>query len=56
METLPRAYEVLVRDRIKFRVAVRREAIDRDDMHELVLDAWQMMVPKRVVREFLGDV
>lgn len=100
---LPRAYEVLVRDRIKFRVGnivfvsfsrdeklmgfafpkeeredlvaarpdtfqlpaqsdmrynwvvVRLEAIDLDEMHELVLEAWQMVVPKRVVQEFLAS-
>ena len=95
-EGLPRSYEVLVRDRIKFRVGqivyvafsrdetvmgfafpkeerealvasephkflmpppsdlrynwveVRLEAIDRAEMRELVLDAWRMVVPKRV--------
>ena len=98
----PRACEVVVRDRIKFRVGsivfasfsrdeslmgfafpkeerddlvasrpdtfrlpkqsdlrynwvvVRLDAIDLDEMRELVTDAWQMVVPKRVVREFLG--
>ena len=93
---LPRAYEVLVRDRVKFRVGrivfvafsrdetlmgfgfpreeraalvasepekfllpepsdmryqwvvVRLAAIDVDEMHELVLDAWRMCVPKKV--------
>ncbi len=99
---LPRSYEVLVRDRVKFRVGrivylafsrdetimgyafpkeerdglvasdsdkflmpgpsdlrynwvlVRLRALDHDEMHELVLDAWQMVVPKRVVAEYLG--
>ena len=94
--TLPRAYELLVRDRIKFRVGslvfvafsrdetlmgfgfpreerdalvasdpekfllppasdlrynwvcVRLDAIDRDEMEELALDAWRMVVPRRV--------
>jgi len=94
--TLPRAYEALVRDRVKFRVGrivflafsrdetimgfgfpkeertalvaaepgkflmpgqadlryhwvqVRLAAIDRAEMHELVLDAWRMCVPKSV--------
>jgi hypothetical protein len=93
---LPRSYEVLVRDRIKFRVGqivyvafsrdetemgfgfpkeerhmlvetepdkfmlprdsdmrfnwvhVRCAAIDEDEMRELVLDAWRMVVPKKV--------
>ena len=100
--TFPRAYEVVVRDRIKFRVGsivfasfsrdeslmgfafpkderedlvasrpdtfrlpkqsdmrynwvvVRLDAIDLEEMLELVTEAWQMVVPKRVVREFLG--
>ncbi len=93
---LPRSYEVLVRDRIKFRVGqivyvafsrdetvmgfgflkeerqmlvetwpdkfmlpresdmrfnwvhVRMDAIDVEEMRELVLDAWRMVVPKKV--------
>lgn len=93
---LPRSYEVLVRDRVKFRVGrivylafsrdetvmgfafpkderdalvasapdkfmlpatsdlryhwvdVRLDAIDVDEMRELVVDAWRMVVPKRV--------
>jgi len=101
--TLPRAYEAVVRDRVKFRVGrivfvafsrdetqmgfgfpkeerdalvasepdkflmprtsdlrynwveVRLDKLDDDEMRELVLDAWRMCVPKRVVAEFLGD-
>jgi hypothetical protein len=100
--TLPRSYEVLVRDRVKFRVGrivylafsrdetmmgfafpkedrdaliasdpdkflmpkpsdqryhwvvVRLDAIDDVEMRELVLDAWRMVVPKRVAAEHLG--
>lgn len=100
---LPRAYEAVVRDRIKFRVGsivflsfsrdeqlmgfafpkeeredlvasrpdtfqlprqsdmrynwvvVRLSQIDLDEMRELVVDAWEMVVPKRVAREFLGQ-
>jgi hypothetical protein len=99
---LPRSYEALVRDRVKFRVGrivylgfardeklmgfafpkeeradlvaaepdkflmppqsdmrynwvvVRLSAIDRDELEELVLDAWRMVVPKRVAAEHLG--
>lgn len=99
--TLPRAYEVVVRGRLKFRVGsivwlafspdeaemgfafpkewrqalidsepekftlprasdlrynwavVRLAAIDADEMRELVLDAWSMVVPKYVAREVL---
>ena len=36
-------------------VLVRLEAIDEKEMRELVLDAWRMVVPKRVAREQLGD-
>ncbi|HEY7136435.1 MAG TPA: MmcQ/YjbR family DNA-binding protein [Acidimicrobiia bacterium] len=101
--TLPRSYEALVRDRVKFRVGrivylafsrdeqlmgfafpkaerdaliaaepdkflmprpsdqrhnwvvVRLAAIDDDEMRELVLDAWRMVVPKRVAAAHLGD-
>ena len=99
--SLPRSYEALVRDRVKFRVGslvylafardetmmgfafpkeervalieaepdkfllpkpadlrynwvvVRLAAIDDDEMHELVLDAWRMVVPKRVAAAHL---
>jgi hypothetical protein len=36
-------------------VVVRLDAIDLDEMRELVLDAWRMVVPKRVAAEHLGD-
>ena len=36
-------------------VVVRLAAIDHDEMRELVLDAWRMVVPKRVAAEHLGD-
>ena len=100
--TLPRSYEALVRDRVKFRVGsivyvafsrdettmgfafpkeerqalvesepdkflmpgtadlrynwvvVRLDAVDDDEVRELVLDAWRMVVPKRVAAEHLG--
>ena len=99
---LPRSYEVLVRDRVKFRVGrivflafshdetlmgfgfpkeerealvasepekflmprtsdlrynwvvVRLAAVQREEMRELVIDAWRMVVPKRVAVAFLG--
>jgi hypothetical protein len=34
---------------------VRLPAIDHEEMRELVLDAWRMVVPKRVAAEHLGD-
>jgi hypothetical protein len=30
-------------------------AIDQTEMRELVVDAWRMVVPKRVATEYLGD-
>jgi len=36
-------------------VVVRLEALDDVEMRELVLDAWRMVVPKRVAAEHLGD-
>jgi len=35
-------------------VVVRLAAIDADEMRELVLDAWRMVVPRRVAAEHLG--
>lgn len=34
---------------------VRLAAIDDAEMREIVLDAWRMVVPKRVADEHLGD-
>jgi len=31
------------------------DAIDQTEMRELVVDAWRMVVPKRVAAEYLGD-
>ena len=101
--SLPRTYEALVRDRVKFRVGrivylafsrdetrmgfafpkeerealvasdpakflmpepsdlrynwavVRLAAIDDIEMNEIVLEAWRMVVPKRVAAAHLGD-
>lgn len=102
--SLPRAYEVLVQDRIKFRVGrivfvafsrdetimgfgfpreeraalvesdpekfrlptrvsdlryqwveAHCDALDVDEMRELVIDAWRMCVPRKVAAEHLGD-
>jgi hypothetical protein len=100
--TLPRSYEALVRDRVKFRVGqivylafsrdetqmgfafpkeerdalvasdphkfmmpnssdlrynwveVRLEAIDDAEMREIVIEAWRIVVPKRVADEHLS--
>ena len=34
-------------------VQVRLEALDHEEMRELVLDAWRMVVPKSVAAEYL---
>jgi len=100
--SLPRSYEALVRDRVKFRVGrivflafsrdeqvmgcgfpkeeraalvaaepdkfampadsdlrynwvhVRLDAIDDDEMHDLVVDAWRMAVPRRLAEAYLA--
>ena len=100
--TLPRSYEALVRDRVKFRfgslvyaafsrdetimgfgfpreerealvesepdkflmpepsdmryqwVRVRLEALDVDELRELLVDAWRMCVPKKVAAAYEG--
>ena len=36
-------------------VVVELDAIDDDEMMELVQDAWRMVVPKFLARETLGD-
>ena len=35
-------------------VCARLDALDHDEMEELVLDAWRMCVPKRLAADFLG--
>ena len=37
-------------------VQVWLDAIDGDEMRELVVDAWTMVVPKRVASEYFRDV
>jgi hypothetical protein len=35
-------------------VEVRLDAIGRDELRELVIDAWRMVVPKRLAATHLG--
>jgi hypothetical protein len=37
-------------------VRVWLDALDRDEMRELVIDAWRMAVPKRVAAEYFRDL
>jgi hypothetical protein len=34
--------------------ASRLDAIDHDELHEIVVDAWRMVVPKRVAAAYDG--
>ena len=36
-------------------VEARLGALDREELHEIVLDAWRMVVPKRVAAAYLGE-
>jgi hypothetical protein len=36
-------------------VRVRLDALDRREMREIVVDAWRMVVPKRVAAGYLED-
>jgi hypothetical protein len=36
-------------------VQVRLDRLGQDEMRELVLDAWQMVVPKKVAEAYLGS-
>jgi hypothetical protein len=36
-------------------VRVRLDPIDEAEMRELVIDAWRMVVPKRIATEYLDD-
>jgi hypothetical protein len=35
-------------------VCVRLDAIDHDELHELIVDAWRMVVPKKVSAAYDG--
>jgi hypothetical protein len=49
---LPRSYEKFVRPEpadLRYQwLVVRLDAIDENEMRELVLDAWRMVVPKKL--------
>ena len=36
-------------------VVARLDRLDAAEMHELVVDAWRMCVPKKVAADYLGD-
>jgi len=35
---------------------VRLAALDRDEVHDLVLDAWRLVVPKRLAEAYLATI
>jgi hypothetical protein len=49
----PEKFMMPSRSDLRYRwVDVRMSAIDRAEMRELVIDAWRMVVPKRVAAEY----
>jgi len=36
-------------------VRARLSALDDDELHEIVIEAWRMVVPKRVAAAYLGE-
>ncbi len=56
VEAEPEKFQLPGRGDLRYNwVEVRLDAIDAAEMRELVLDAWRMVVPKRVAAEHLGD-
>jgi hypothetical protein len=55
VETYPEKFMLPTGSDLRFNwVIVRLDAIDAVEMHELVLDAWQWVVPKRVAAEYFS--
>ena len=53
----PEKFFMPIRSDLRYHwVQVWLDAIDRDEMRELVIDAWRMVVPKRVAAEYLRGV
>jgi hypothetical protein len=56
VEAEPRKFELPRTSDLRYQwIVVRLDAIDADEMHELVTDAWRMVVPKSVARDHLGS-
>ena len=52
----PEKFFMPIRSDLRYNwVRVWLDAIDLTEMRELVVDAWRMVVPKRVAAEYLGD-
>jgi hypothetical protein len=53
----PDTFEMPERSDLRYHWAVvRTAAIDEDEMREIVLEAWRMVVPKRVAASYFGSV
>lgn len=56
VESEPEKFQLPEQSDLRFNwVVARTEALDVEEMTELVTDAWAMCVPKFLVREELGD-
>ena len=56
VESEPEKFQLPRRSDLRYNwCVVRLDALDLDELEELVLDAWRMVVPKKVAREHLGD-
>lgn len=55
IETAPDKFELPRQSDMRYNwVVARLAALDASEMHDIVLDAWRMVVPKRVARA-LGE-
>jgi len=55
VESAPEKFMLPSRGDLRYNwVSARMDAIDISEMRELVLDAWAMVVPKRVAEEYLA--
>jgi hypothetical protein len=56
VESAPEKFSLPNASNMRYHWAVvRLDAIELDELRELVLDAWSMVVPQRVVDEFLAS-
>src|SRR3954463_12443951 len=55
VESEPEKFSLPSASNLRYNWAVvRLAAIDRDELHELVIDAWSMVVPQGVVDDYLA--
>lgn len=56
VEAEPEKFSLPSRSDMRYNwVHVRLDAIDETELHELVVDAWRMCVPKRVAESYLAE-